>query len=362
MVRFFFLYILVFITSYPANASIKDLFETKPKHNKIGLLAPFSGKYKVLGEQVLQGVELVNTALEVITVDTKGDPIETYMLTRALIENEDVIAIIGPVLSVNAITAACLADCYEVPLITPTATNSRIRALSEYVYLLNTSIEAQARALAEYGTAILGIRQFAALYPDDNYGTNAMRIFKDVVERRGGELFKAMGYEPGKKDFKEELLEIRDAAPGGLFIPAYPEDILLIAPQLWYYQVINDSIRILGTNGWGTEEVIKQGTKYVEGVIYSDFSSSASYSEFDSNFLTSYGQEPTRISKLGYTAMLIISRAFEEGASSRKKLQKWLQEHLEEQYMAAISLSKELSVNTVTLYMIKEGTSLKIWE
>jgi branched-chain amino acid transport system substrate-binding protein len=358
----FFLYSLLFIISYPIKSNMRALFEIKPTAKKIGLFAPFSGKYKVLGEQVLQGVELTNTELEIIKFDTKGDPIETYMLVRSLVENEDIIAIIGPVLSVNAITAACLADCYKVPLITPTATNCRIRTLSEYVYQLNTSIEAQAIALAEYSTDRLRIRNFAALYPDDNYGTNAVRIFKDVLENRGGYLFKAIGYEPGKKDFKEELLEIRDAAPRGLFIPAYPEDILLIAPQLRYYQVINDSIKILGTNGWGTDEVLNQDIENIKGVIYSDFSSSAVHSEFDSNFLTTYGYEPTRVSSLGYTAMLLISRAFEEGASSKKKLQEWLQEFFGQQGMAAVSLSSELSINNVSLYMISEGNSLKIWE
>lgn len=358
----FFLYSLLFIISCPIKTNISDLFENKPRAKKIGLFAPFSGKYKVLGEQVLQGVELANTELEVVNFDTKGDPIETYMLVRSLIDNEDFIAIIGPVLSVNAITAACLADCYKVPLITPTATNCRIRTLSEYVYQLNTSIEAQAIALAEYSTDMLRIRDFAALYPDDNYGTNAVRIFRDALESRGGYLLKAIGYEPGKKDFKEELLEIREVAPRGLFIPAYPEDISLIAPQLWYYQVINDSLKILGTNGWGTDEVLKQDNKYIEGVIYSDFSSPAVPSAFDSNFLTTYGHEPTRVSRLGYTAMLLISRAFEEGASSRKKLQEWLQELFGEQFRSAVSLSSELSINNVSLYMISEGNSLKIWE
>lgn len=353
---------LVCIMSYPVNASITDLFATKSKQTKIGLLAPFSGKYKVFGEQFLQGVALANTELEVIKFDTKGDPIETIMKTRELTENEDIIGIIGPVLSINAITAACIATFYKVPLITPTATDSRIRTISEYIYQLNTSIEAQAAALAEYSADILGIRRFATLYPDDTYGTNAVRIFKKAVERRGGELLKAIGYEHGKKDFKEELLEIRDAAPGGLFIPAYPEDILLIAPQLWYYQVINDSIKILGTNGWGTEEVIKQDNKYVEGVIYSDFPSPTSYSEFDSKFLTAYGKEPTRISKLGYAAMLLISRAVEGGASSRKKLQKWLAEHIEGHYMPNVSLSSALNLNAVKLYTIKEGKSLQIRE
>lgn len=358
VVRFLFLFILIFIVSHPVIASGIDLFGTK--HKKIGLLAPFSGKYKVLGEEILQGVELVNTKLEVIKFDTRGDWYETITKTRELIESEDVIAIIGPILSVNAIPAALIADFYKVPLITPTATDSRIRTISEYVYQLNTSIEAQAVAIAEYSTDILGIRRFATLYPNDTYGTNAVRIFKEEVKRRGGKLLKAISYAHGKKDFKEELLEIRDAAPGGLFIPAYPEDILMIAPQLWYYQVINDSIKILGTNGWGTEEVIKQGNKYVEGVIYSDFTNSTSYSEFDSKFLAAYGHEPTRISKLGYAAMLLISRAAEEGASSRNKLQKWLTEHMAAQYMPGVNRSWEYSINAVTLYTIKEGKPIEV--
>ena len=338
---------------FPANAVRIDLFSTKQK--KVGILAPLSGKYKVLGEEVLQGVELVASDLEIIKFDTKGDPIETIMKMHALLDDKDIIAIIGPILSVNAITAACIADCYKIPLITPTATDSRIRTISAYVYQLNTGIEAQAIAVAEYSTDVLGIRRFATLYPDDTYGTNAVRIFTEEVERRGGELLKAISYEHGKKDFKEELLEIRDIAPAGLFIPAYPEDILMIAPQLWYYQVINDSIRIFGTEGWGTEEVIEQGNKYIEGVIYSSLVNSTSYSKFDSKFLKVYGHEPTRISKLGYTAMLLISRAVEDGASSRTKLQRWLVEH-----MPDVNLFQGFNINAVILYTIKEGKPLKL--
>ncbi|MCK4353570.1 penicillin-binding protein activator [candidate division WOR-3 bacterium] len=335
---------------------------------QIGFLAPLSGEYKVFGEEVRDGINLVQSPLSIISLDTQGDPIIAINKTQELVSNNQVIAIIGPLLSVSTLPSACIANCHKVPLIAPTATESRIPDIGEWIFRLNSDAESQALVIADYAYRNLGLKNCCILAPCDAYTQNVVHIFSQEFKRLGGEVLISKIYESGQLDFKDEIIKIKELSPQAIFIPAYPEDILIIIHQLWYYQIIPNSIKILGTNGWGDEKVIKEGKKYVENVIFTEFKKNLQFrKEFYSKYTRlprsdkrsgtepSGGQkrEPTRFSRLGWSAMMLVSKAIEDGVKTREELKNWLKDNEDKEVVPGVALSPIVGMKLVKLYKIK---------
>ena len=278
----------------------------------IGLLLPMSGEYLLYGKAVQRGVSLGmdTTMFRVVTYDTKGDPIDALKATRSMIEHDDVLAIIGPVLSMPTTAAAGVANNRGIPLISPTSTEGRISGIGSYIFQLNLSLQSQAEAIADFAVSSLGLFDIAIIYPKDAYGEGLSKIFKDVATSGGGRVLVTVGYEAGTTDFKKQILAVKASSPQAIFIPAYPDDIVLIAPQIRYHLFEGT---ILGAGGWHSEKVTRLGEKYVEGAVFAavetGYAGGESSRRFETLYESKFGSKPSRHSALGYDAIQLIQNA-----------------------------------------------------
>ncbi len=321
------------VTEFPASEysiQVRSFVGKKgppPTAPKIGLIVPLSGEYRNFGLAVRQGVELAlaGAGVTLLTVDSQGDPIVALKQAKGLIQEKEVIAILGPVVSMPAIAAAAIANSFGVPLLSPTATEERIATIGPYVFQLNSSIEAQGRTIASYALSNLALTRLAVLHPSDSYGRDLTRAFSQQVMTMGGSIVAVEGYEEGATDFKEQILRIKLQEPDAIFVPAYPDEIVLIAPQLRYYEV---DAQILGSDGWNSDKVTTLGEDYVEGVIFTAASlkrdESLAAKEFATQFELAYNTQPTRTSALAYDAARVVMEGIWNGATTRVTLREYL--------------------------------------
>ena len=123
----------------------------------------------------------------------------------------EVVAIIGPVRSETTVGAAAVANCEEVVLITPTATETGLTDIGPYVFQLNVTPQTQGAAIAEYAIDQLGLRRFAVLAVSDSYGKDLANAFTSEAERLGGTILSQEWYYEGATDFGPQLTYIRNA-------------------------------------------------------------------------------------------------------------------------------------------------------
>lgn len=303
------------------NGKIKDI---------IGFLAPLSGEYSIFGKRVKNGFELAlqGSKYKIIERDTKGNPIETIKQVINLINSENVFVTIGPVLSMPMIAAAGIANMLEIPIISPTATEEDISSIGPYVFQINVGLGAQAREMAKYATEKLDYSNFAVLYPDDAYGNSMASIFAEEAARLGGQIVAKQSYPEGTTDFKHQMLFIKEKKPDAIYVPCYPQDAIMIAPQLKYYKIRS---KILGADGWNDKTVPIQGEAYVERVIFTGsptatYKNTELYKNFRRDYYARYRSEPTRESALGYDTGVLLLKAIGKGANDRASLAKILQE------------------------------------
>ena len=338
---------------------------------KIGVIAPLGTPN---GEDLRNGITLARdrnplAQIELIFEDSEGDPIRAARAARHLVEEREVLAIIGALTSAETTPIATMLGAQKVPLVAPTASDDGIASLSPYIFQVNATPGAQGRHIAEHAVNKQGLRTLASLASRDHYGRRIAREFATRAEDLGAEVLIQEWYEPGTTDYRRQFERIRSVglalqapddlaseidslilgnihiappppvivdpdtvqlevveALDGILIAGGAEDILLIAPQFHSALV---TAQVLGSDGWNHDEVARDGGNYVDGAVfvakYYDQSNLESVQNFVNAYRSRYGKEQNIVAALGYDAMLSILHAINAGGTTRDRLR----DHLE---------------------------------
>jgi len=145
------------------------------------------------------------------TRDTERDPHIARQRARELVENKDIIGIIGPVFSHVASAIAGFVDSSGVSLITPTANQNGIAAAGPCIFQGNPDYETRGRAMGRFAVQIRGLKTFGILAPSDTYGRFMADAFAREVMRLGAKIVTTERYQRGTADLKMQLFNIRKA-------------------------------------------------------------------------------------------------------------------------------------------------------
>ncbi|MBO7413594.1 MAG: penicillin-binding protein activator [Fibrobacter sp.] len=317
------------------------------------VLAPLSGDFAEFGAAAVQGVILafeqagLKGKVNIRTADTRADASVALLRTQQAINQDSIVAVVGPIMSGPAATVGAWmgSNFQHIPMITPTATDDGIARMGPNIFQVNITMENLANKIADFAIKCLDIREFAVLSPLGDYGSAMSQSFTTAVERRGGTVVAFRNYEEGRPDYKTEFDLIRDVrfkqenrrrniARGaenldavnakdrrfymqdstfhipGIFVAATnPSDAGLMAGQIAFNKL---SGTLLGTSGWYGRELLVQGKRLVDSSYFSvpglDMGKSESYSKFAKAFQERWGSEPgeDKVSGLSYDAANIV--------------------------------------------------------
>lgn len=260
--------------------------------------------------------------------------------------------------------AAREADKWKVPLILITPKEG-VTSAGEYVFQNFLTPRQQIKALAKYALDDLNCAIFSILYPQDDYGKEMAKNFREEVMRLGGKVEKEISYDKNQTDFKEEISKltgVKVSAPQrkgtnqeenkdtvsvdfeALFIPDSYTRAKLITSQLDFYNV--KDFNLLGTSLWHSPNLLKSDAQYLEGAIFVDsFFAHSSYLE-TSNFVEvyykKYKREPENIEALAYDTAAIIT-----GTLDNKEIK------TREQFAAALNKVENYNGSTGNFYLIQ---------
>ncbi|MBI5183052.1 MAG: penicillin-binding protein activator [Nitrospinae bacterium] len=210
-----------FIKDFPMHEYIekakKNLEESPPilpfTKTKIGVVLPLSGEAAVLGEKVLQGIQMAfnslnsdeRKVLEIVVRDSEGDTLKDANVVRELAQDSSIIAIIGPIFSKSFRTIAPIAEDFHLPVLSPSASQEGMPELNKYLFRNAMTNRLQGKIIAEYAINDLNMKRFVVIYPDDNYGRSLKDIFIENVFLLGGEVLTEESYSDDDTDFKPQI-------------------------------------------------------------------------------------------------------------------------------------------------------------
>jgi branched-chain amino acid transport system substrate-binding protein len=347
-------------TSYVSEGRrILERVESERSVNKtaVGCLLPLSGPFAIYGQEVLNGMALgmglfgdtpPSVGLELLIRDTQGEPEKTVASLEALVSQEKVIAVVGPLASKNAAAAASRAQALGVPLITLTQKES-ITLEGDMVFRNFLTQSKEVRRILDCAMEEMGLTRFAVLYPDDAFGRNLMNLFVDRVQQMGGVVTAVESYNPEETDFAEQIKRMTGrhglSSGGGLsktremwspemeerrihpeepapmidfdavFIPDHVQQVIMIAPQLLYHDVRD--VLLMGTSLWHSPELLQEAGDYVQGAIFTAgfFSGSDDprVARFVRDYTEAFGAAPGMLAATGYDTIQFLLELMSTG-------------------------------------------------
>lgn len=196
----------------------------------IGCVLPLSGSYAIFGHRALDGIELAlshfsetgeGIPFTVIVKDSRSDADAAVKAVDQL-DQEKVGAILGP-MSASEVAAES-AQAKGIPIVVFTQREG-IPDLGAYVFRNFITPRMQVRSLVSFAVEALGVRRFAILYPDENYGRRYMNLFWDQVVEYGGVINGVEMYDTAGTDFANPIKKITGIfydVPKDLSVPGLP--------------------------------------------------------------------------------------------------------------------------------------------
>ncbi len=303
---------------------------------KIGLSAPMTGDISQIGQSSKNAADLavaeVNDAgglklgdktytIELVVGDDENKPESAANVFQKLINQDNVIGIIGPPTSKCANAGAPIAESAKTVMISSWATNVNVTKDKSYVYRACFIDPFQGKVNATFAYDTLKAKTAAVLYDvASDYNKGLAEVFRDDFTALGGQIVAFESYQTGDKDFKSQLTKIKAASPEVLFLPNYYNEVAL---QLQQAQQLGLSATFLGGDAWDSPDLFTlAGNTLLEGTYFSNhYAVDADVPELKA-FLKAYNDKykstPDATAALTYDAIKILIAGIQKAGSTDK--------------------------------------------
>ena len=219
---------------------------------------------------------------------------------QALDEGAEII--LGPLFAQSVSVVGQMARSRNVPVI---AFSTDANVASSGVYLLSFLPETDVWRIVQYA-ASNGKRSYAALVPDNPYGTVVEAAFRQDVSRHNGQIVALEHYPHDKAAMAAPIKTVAQAAlrADALLIPdggdAVPDVIQMLAGN----GLNTKKVQLLGTGLWDDPRIYS--TPALDGGWYAA-PDSAGYRSFTARYRSRYNQDPVRTATLAYDAVALVA-------------------------------------------------------
>jgi branched-chain amino acid transport system substrate-binding protein len=254
--------------------------------------------------------------IKIISYDGQSQPAESVTVTKRLIDQDKVMAIVGITGSGPGIPIAKVVDESRIPCIATTATNVRVTVdesgkVHPYMFRVCFIDSYQGTALADYSYNRLGKRR-AAFITDvaDPYTVAIHKFFRDRFIQLGGQVVLDEGYNKGDQEFRAQLAKVKSSDADVLVCCADNyKDPGLVAKQA---KALNLNIQMVGGDGWMVKDIIPYAGKELDGSFFTTIATvdDPAFAAFNAAFRAKHpGLDPNIWSYLTLDCMAIVENA-----------------------------------------------------
>lgn len=295
---------------------------------RLGFYAPITGPASADGEAATRGAELavqlvneqggvLGRSLELVVYDDNFSPDEAANVTRRLIEQDNVIAVISGSYSFTTRAGAPIAQEAAVPFMGSYAVHPSITQTGEYVWRIGALATVQGKAGAELVVNELGAEEIGLLIIDNDFGVSLADAFRQHAQELGAEFVYEERYPLGESDFRPLISGIEDAAPDVLYAIGYYGEASALVRQI---DEAGLDLQIVGQEGYDSPTFIRLAGDAANGVIFTTDlnrdSERESVQQFLERFEAEYGDPADIVAASCFDAVEVVAAAIEAGGST----------------------------------------------
>ncbi|MBU8921915.1 MAG: ABC transporter substrate-binding protein [Bacteroidales bacterium] len=330
----------------------------------LGLLCPLSGRFSPLGEAFLWGASIAMKegarrgmgGVELIVGDTGANPLVALNAARRMVDEEEVSAIAGCILSAPTIAASQVAQAESVVMFSTVATEAGISSIGDHIFQAENDQNTEIAAIAWIACVEMELERIAFLSPEDPASRKTERLFRENIERLGSSLVISDYYNEGSTDFLENIERIRGASPEALFIASDAEDLILILPQLSFYEF---GVQLLGSSSWNSRNLIRMTARDMEGAVFpaeSDISGEEQILRSAAILVDDESGEVNRFSTGGYIGVRKMLEVMKDATESGRNLRDEMEKNMENKQHRFIEL---VSGDGIVFYTIRDESLVR---
>ncbi|MCK6477153.1 MAG: ABC transporter substrate-binding protein [Phycisphaerales bacterium] len=258
--------------------------------------------------------------VKLVTLDNQGKPQETQTVVTRLIEQNEVVAVLGEVASSRSLAGAPICQRKGVPMISPSSTNPDVTAVGDMISRVCFIDPFQGLVGAKFARENLNLSKGATLYNRAQaYSSGLNTNFKEAFTKMGGQIVSEQAYSDGDNDFSAQLTAIREQGPEFIYVPGYYTEVVNIARQA---RKLGITVPLIGGDGWDSEELKNAGDALNNCYFsnhYSHEDTRTEVQEFVKKYQEQYGKVPDGLAALGYDAARLLFDAMERAPSMSGK-------------------------------------------
>ena len=289
---------------------------------RVGFLTIKSGALAAGGHQMEEGLaqflkERNNTLsgrkIELITVDTAGQPALTKTKTQELVQRNKVHVIIGPLAAFEALAIDSYILQSQTPIISPSsaAEDSTQRKTNPW-YVRASATSAQANhPLGEYAAKELKYKRVATIGDDFAFGHEIVGGFQRTFEENGGKIVQKLWSPLNVADYGSYIGQIKPDVDA-VFAAFAGANGLRFLQQYKEYG-LKGKIPVLGTMTTVDEGILKNMGDEALGIISSGWYTASIKTPDNDRFVKeirkAYGADPGYYTVGAYTAGLYLEQA-----------------------------------------------------
>ena len=297
---------------------------------KVGINAPITGDIPKVGEgtkfaaqmwledvMAAGGLEVGGKKypVELVIEDNEAKAESAVTANTKMITQDEVLVIVGPQSSKQAIPAGDVANNYATPMITPWSTNPDATKDRPFVFRGCFLDPFQGPVLANFITEEFGFTKAAVLYDvASDYPKGLAEFFKEAWEKvhGPGSVVAFESFTTKDADFSSQLTKIIQSGAEVLFTPQYYNEVALIVQQA---HELGWDKPIVGSDSWGSAETVELCGKDCYGLFFSTHYAAAGATgatkEFIDRYQQKHGYVPDDVAALTWDSLGIVQTAIQ---------------------------------------------------
>lgn len=346
---------------------------SKAKKIVIGINAPMTGDIPKVGEGTKFAAQMwledIKAAgglqvggkkypVEIVVEDNESKAESAVKVNTKMITEDEVLVIVGPQSSKQAIPAGEIANNYGTPMISPWSTNPDTTKDRPFVFRGCFLDPFQGPVLANFIKEEFGYTKAAVLYDvASDYPKGLAEFFKEAWEKinGAGSVIAYESFTTRDADFSSQLTKIIRSGAEVLFTPQYYNEVALIVQQA---HELGWKKPIVGSDSWGSAETVELCGKDCYGLFFSTHYASAgakgATKKFIDRYKEKYGYVPDDVAALTWDSLRIVQKAIESAGKLTGKIEKD-----RKAVRDAMAKIKQFSGITGTMTFTEEGDPIK---
>ncbi len=299
-----------------------------PDTIKIGINAPLTGDIPKVGEGTKFAAEMWLEAIggelevggttytvELVVEDNESKGESAAAVNTKLITQDEVLVIVGPQSSKQAVPAGGVANDLETPMISPWSTNPNTTLDRPWVFRTPFLDPFQGPVVANFVSEEFGYTKAGVLYDiASDYPKGLAEFFQGAWENLhgAGSVVAFESFTTGDADFSAQLTKIQEAGAEFIFSPQYYNEVALIVQQA--HELGFDS-PIVGSDSWGSAETVNLCGEDCYGLFFSTHyaaeGATGATKAFIDDYNAKYGYVPDDVGALTWDSLNIVKQAIE---------------------------------------------------